>query len=103
MALPVILIAGGVLAGAHAANKMALQSSKAQQPHDAVRPKPVPRDIREVVQTPEFLRGQLKHTRTDLWAGGNYIHTYKDPVNKQTIYAVSQREDPYFGHGEGYL
>lgn len=103
MALPVVLIAGGLLAGAHAANRSALNSRKAQEPFDAVRPTTVPRDIREIVQTPEFLRGELKHKSTILWAGGKYLHTYIDPVNKQTIYAQSQQADPYFGHGEGYM
>ena len=61
------------------------------------------RDLREIVQTPEFLRGELKHKGTQLWAGGKYLHEYQDPVNKQRIFNITDRADPYFGHGEGYL
>lgn len=103
MALPLVMIAGGVFAGAHAANRAALKSKQAQEPFDAVRPRSVPRDLREIVQTPEFLRGELRHRGSQLWAGGKYLHEYQDPVNKQRIFNITDRADPYFGHGEGYL
>ena len=103
MALPLLFIGGGILAGAHVANRAARDSQKKQEKFDGVRPTTVPRDIREIVQTPEFLRGELRHKGSQLWAGGKWLHEYQDPVNKQKIYAITDRKDPYFGHGEGYL